>query len=170
MEELIIRGVPTRTWKHAPTTLRTVLEISAFHGDKDFLVYEDERFTFAEHFRHRGRPRPRPGRASTASGKGDRVAIAMRNLPEWVMAFWAAISVGAVVVPLNAWWTGPELAYGLLDSGTAVVFVDEEREERIRPHLAELPEPAHRGGVLRGARRAAAAGRPPPARPWSARA
>jgi long-chain acyl-CoA synthetase len=138
MEELTIRGVPTRTWKSAPATLRTVLELSALHGDKDFLVYEDERYTFAEHFRmvatlghalaERYGIRP-----------GDRVAIAMRNLPEWVMAFWATISVGAVAVPLNAWWAGPELCYGLLDSGTQLVFVDEERLERLRPHLAELP-------------------------------
>ena len=64
----------------------------------------------------------------------------MRNLPEWVIAFWASIAVGAVVVPLNAWWTGPELAYGLSDSGTAVVFVDEERQERILPHLGDIPD------------------------------
>jgi long-chain acyl-CoA synthetase len=139
METLTIRGVPTRTWKKAPSTLRSVLEMSALHGDQTFLVYEDERITFAEHFR-------------TAAGlahalvdrfgirPGDRVAIAMRNLPEWVTAFWAAIAAGAVVVPLNAWWTGAELAYGLSDSGTTVVFVDEERRERIRPHLGEIPE------------------------------
>ena len=139
MEDLVIRGIPTRTWKSAPATLRTVLEMSAFHGDKDFLVYEDERFTFAEHYR---------AVATLAHAlvdqfgitKGDRVAIAMRNLPEWVMAFWASIAVGAVVVPLNAWWTGPELAYGLSDSGTALVFVDEERRERILPHLDEIPD------------------------------
>jgi long-chain acyl-CoA synthetase len=138
MEELTIRGIPTRTWKSAPATLRAVLELSALHGDKDFLVYEDERVSFAEHF------------AIAASlghalaerfgiAKGDRVAIAMRNLPEWIMAFWASISVGAVVVPINAWWTGPELTYALFDSGSSVVFVDEEREGRIRPHLGELP-------------------------------
>jgi long-chain acyl-CoA synthetase len=138
MEDLVIRGVPTRTWKSAPSTLRTVLELSSLHGDQDFLVYEDERYSFAEHFRIVATL----GRALTEQygvGKGDRVAIAMRNLPEWVMAFWAAISVGAVVVPLNAWWTGPELSYGLLDSSTSVVFVDEEREARIRPHLGDLP-------------------------------
>jgi len=138
MEDLVIRGVPTRTWKSAPSTLRTVLELSSLHGDNDFLVYEDERYSFAEHFRIVATL----GRALTERygvEKGDRVAIAMRNLPEWVMAFWAAISVGAVVVPLNAWWTGPELTYGLLDSGTSVVFVDEEREARIRPHLGDLP-------------------------------
>src|SRR6476660_4176295 len=61
----------------------------------------------------------------------------MRNLPEFPLAFWAAASVGAVVVPLNAWWTGPELAYGLADSGARVLFADGERVERLTPHLAE---------------------------------
>ena len=158
MEDLTIRGIPTRTWKSAPSTLRTVLELSAHHGDKDFLVYEDERMTFAEHFR---------AVAALAHElverfgitKGDRVAIAMRNLPEWVIAFWASISVGAVVVPLNAWWTGPELAYGLDDSGLG----------RLRrrgapaapaPPPRRGPRPPDHGGVLRGARsRRRAAGR-----------
>jgi len=138
MEEVVIRGIPTRTWKTAPATLRAVFELSALHGDKDFLVYEDERVTFAENHR-----------AVAALGHqlverfgvqpGDRVAIAMRNLPDWVMAFWAAITVGAVAVPLNAWWTGEELAYGLSDSGTRVAFVDEERQQRIAHHLGEVP-------------------------------
>ncbi len=138
MEELTIRGIPTRTWKSAPATLRSVLELSSHHGDKDFLVYEDERVTFAEHFRiAAGLARVLIEQFGIT--RGDRVAIAMRNLPEWVMAFWASIAAGAVVVPLNAWWTGPELAYGLSDSGTSVVFVDEERKGRILPHLGEVP-------------------------------
>ncbi len=139
MEDLTIRGIPTRTWKLAPATLRSILELSSMHGDNDFLVYEDETVTFAEHFRIAAGL----GRALAEQfgiEKGDRVAIAMRNLPEWVMAFWASIAVGAVVVPLNAWWTGAELAYGLSDSGSSVVFVDEERQARILPHLAEIPQ------------------------------
>ena len=138
IEELSIRGIPTRTWKTAPATLRAVLELSSLHGDKDFLVYEDERVTFAEHFRIVATLARALGEQFGVT-KGDRVAIAMRNLPEWVMAFWASIAVGAVVVPLNAWWTGAELAYGLNDSGTTVVFVDEERQGRILPQLDEIP-------------------------------
>ena len=138
MEELTIRGVPTRTWKGAPATLRTVLELSALHGDKDFLVYEDERITFAEHFEAvTALAHALVGRFGIT--KGDRVAIAMRNLPEWVIAFWASIAVGAIVVPLNAWWTGPELAYGLSDSGASLAFVDEERQRRVLPHLGDVP-------------------------------
>jgi len=139
MEDLTIRGIPTRTWKSAPGTLRSVLELSSLHGDKDFLVYEDERITFAEHYRiAAGLATQLVERFGVT--KGDRVAIAMRNLPEWVMAFWASIAAGAVVVPINAWWTGAEIAYGLSDSGSSVVFVDEERKGRILPHLDDIPD------------------------------
>jgi long-chain acyl-CoA synthetase len=62
----------------------------------------------------------------------------MRNIPEWIMAFWAASLAGAIVVPLNAWWSGEELRYGLEDSGSKVAFVDTERVERIRSFLGGL--------------------------------
>jgi long-chain acyl-CoA synthetase len=139
MEDLTIRGIRTRTWKQAPASLRSVLELSSLHGDSDYLVYEDERVTFAEHFRI-AVGLARVLIEELGIQKGDRVAIAMRNLPEWVMAFWASIAAGAVVVPLNAWWTGAELAYGLSDSGTSVAFVDEERRDRILPHLETIPD------------------------------
>jgi long-chain acyl-CoA synthetase len=137
MEELTIRGVPTRAWKHAPPSLRAVLDMSLAHNDATFLVYEDERTTFAEHYRiactlaHRLRD-------EFGVAQGDRVAIAMRNLPEWVMAFWATTVAGAIVVPLNAWWSGEELRYGLSDSGSKIAFVDQERAARLRPHIGDL--------------------------------
>ena len=136
--EETIRGIALNVWKNAPPSLRAVLELSRGHGGQTFLVYENERLTFEEHFRataHLG------NRLVTDYGvaKGDRVAIAMRNFPEWVLAFWAAAVAGAVVVPLNAWWTGDELAYGLADSGATVLFADGEREERLRPHWDDLP-------------------------------
>jgi len=139
MEDVDIRGVRTRVWKHCPPTLRHVLELSRGHGSKDFLVYEDERTTFDEHFRIAATIAHRL-RDQFGVARGDRVAIAMRNLPEWAMTFWGAAAAGAVVVPLNAWWTGPELHYGLEDSGASVVVVDAERLARLLPHLGELPQ------------------------------
>jgi long-chain acyl-CoA synthetase len=139
MEEVDIRGVPTRVWKNCPADLRAVLELSRAHGDKDYLVYEDERTTFAEHYRRAGSI-ARGLRDRWDIGSGDRVAIAMRNLPEWAMGFWGASVAGGVVVPLNAWWTSAELQYGLADSGTAVAFVDAARLDRLAPTLAELPD------------------------------
>ena len=134
IDQAVIRGVPTRVWKNAAPTLRDVLTQSRRHGEKVFLVYEDERMTFEEHFRasaHLANVLADRFRVE----KGDRIAIAMRNFPEWALAFWAITAAGAVVVPLNAWWTGPELEYGLADSGSRLVFVDSEREARLAGHL-----------------------------------
>jgi long-chain acyl-CoA synthetase len=137
MEEVEIFGVPTRVWKSCPPSLRSLLELSLFHGDATYLVYEDERMSFKEHFAAVA------GLATVLAEDygvkpGDRVTVAMRNYPEWVIGFWAAAALGAVIVPLNAWWTGPELAYGLEDSGTKVALVDNDRLGRLLPHLGDL--------------------------------
>ena len=145
MEEVLIRGVATRTWKNAAPSLRAVLEQSLVHRRLAFRVYEDESLMFEQHFAAAATMAHRLA-ADFGVQKGDRVAIAMRNFPEWSIAFWAAASLGAVVVPLNAWWTGPELEYGLSDSGSVVVFVDDERNERLAEHLSALP--ALRGVIV----------------------
>ncbi len=147
MEEVAIRGVRMRAWKSAPPNLRSVLDLSLAYGDADFIVYEDERISFERHYRIASTLAHRL-RDELGVEKGDRVAIAMRNLPEWIVAFWAAAVAGAVAVPLNAWWTGGELAYGIEDSGSTVAFVDAERAARLRPHRADLP--ALRGLVTVG--------------------
>jgi len=135
IETVDIRGVPTKVFTHAPPSLRAVWEGSAAHGDNDYLVFEDERITFAE--AHQQARSLATWLRNEGVQQRDRVAIATRNYPEWAIAFWAAQVLGAVVVPLNAWWTGPELAYGLQDSGAVVLFIDDERAERIAPHLAD---------------------------------
>ena len=141
MDEVEIRGVRTRVWKHAPPSLRAILELSRLHGDKPFLVYEDERLTFEEHFRHAAAFAHRLAERYGVR-KGDRVAIAMRNFPEWSIAFFGAAALGAVVVPLNAWWTAPELEYGLRDSGARLLIADRERAERLAGALPGLGIPA----------------------------
>ncbi|OYU69036.1 MAG: fatty acid--CoA ligase [Alphaproteobacteria bacterium PA2] len=137
MEERLIRGVLTRTWKHAPPTLRDIFLNGQTFPDREFLVYEDDRATYAAY----GKATLKLAHQLLADGvkKGDRIAVIMRNLPEWPVAFWAGILVGAIVTPLNAWWTGPELEYGLADSGTKIAIVDDERLERITESLDALP-------------------------------
>jgi long-chain acyl-CoA synthetase len=137
MEAAAIRGVETRVWKNGPKTLVEVFQLGRSHGDREFLVYEGDRASYdawaratlalADAFRAEG------------VGKGDRVALVMRNLPEWPVVFFAAALCGAIIVPLNAWWTGPELEYGLADSGSKLAVVDAERHERIAEHLDHLP-------------------------------
>ena len=138
MEELRIRGVMTRVWKHAPPTLSDVFLSGAAHGGREFLVYEEERATY----RAFARAALAIAHALVEAGvrKGDRVAIAMRNLPEWPVALFGGVLVGAIATPLNAWWTGAELEYALGDSGAKVAFVDAERFERIAPHLRNCPQ------------------------------
>ncbi len=138
MEEVVIRGISTRTWKNAPRSLRQVLEQSRSFGDRDFLVYEDDHLGFETHYRSAAQLASKLV-SEFGVRQGDRVAIAMRNFPEWSIGFWAAASIGAVLVPLNAWWTGPELEYGLADSGSVLLFCDEERLERVGEHLGALP-------------------------------
>jgi long-chain acyl-CoA synthetase len=135
--ETEICGLATRVWKNCPPTLRSILELSKGFGEATFLVYEDERMTFTEHFAEAAAfTHVLADRYGVVAG--DRVAIVMRNYPEWVVSFWAAAALGAVIVPLNAWWTGAELAYGLEDSGSKVAVVDAERLGRILPHLVGL--------------------------------
>ncbi|MFI4975484.1 MAG: class I adenylate-forming enzyme family protein [Caulobacterales bacterium] len=143
MQTISIRGRPTRVYKNAPPHLRALLDASRQWGARDFIVFEDERLTYDAHYR-----------AVSALAhvladrfgvvKGDRVAIAMRNLPEWSIAFWAGIAIGAVVTPLNGWGTGDDLNYGVSDSGARVAILDAERLQRLQPYLHEL----HLAGVI----------------------
>ena len=138
IETLPIRGIMTRTWKNAPPTLRHIFQTSRTFPDREFLVYDDERATYDAF----ARATLTLARQLQADGvqKGDRVAVIMRNLPEWPVAFFAGILVGAIVTPLNAWWTGGELEYGLADSGAKVAIVDDERLGRISEYLDTLPD------------------------------
>ena len=105
IEERDIRGVRTRVWKNAPPTMREVFLLGRSHGDRTFVVYRDERASY-ESF---ARAALAIAEALQQAGvkKGDRVAIAMRNVPEWPAAFFGCLLVGGVATLLNAWWTGP---------------------------------------------------------------
>lgn len=125
-----VRGVPMRVYKNAPASLRDMFLGTAAFGDQDFLIYEDQTLTFSEHFKQVAAIAAHLKEKGIK--KGDRVAIGMRNYPEWVVSFWACQAIGAVTVALNAWWTGGELDYALEDSGASLLIVDEERLERLK--------------------------------------
>ncbi len=139
--EETIRGVRLKVWKHQPPTLRAVCEMAKGHGEKVFMVYEDERVSYDAF--HRAVAAFAVELQAQGVVKGDRVAVIMRNVPEWAVAFYAAASIGAIVTPLNAWWTGPELEYGLTDSGSKVAVMDAERYQRMTGHLANCPALSH---------------------------
>ena len=124
-EQRVIGGVPTTVFTNAPATLGEVFAAARGHRGRPFLVYEDERVTYqgfaraavrVAHLLADGGVRP-----------GDRVAVVVANVPQWPVVFYGAVLAGAIVVPLNAWWTGPELAHALTDSGATVAFVDQKQ-------------------------------------------
>ncbi len=132
-----IDGQPQKVFQNAPPSLRALFDAARGHGDAVFIVYEDERWSFTE-FMSRV-----DAMAALMAGhfeitKGDRVAIAMRNYPEWIVAFAATVSLGGIAVCMNAWWTSEELEYGLEDSGAKLIVADAERIERAAPHLGRL--------------------------------
>ena len=132
--EMPIRGVLTRVFRAGPATLVDTLETSRQFGDRTFVVYEDESWTFAEHYALVARLAHRLV-DDFGVRPGDRVAIAMRNYPEWIATFWATAAAGAISVPLNAWWTAGELEYALSDSGATVLVADEARARSLDGHL-----------------------------------
>ena len=174
--DAVIGGRTLRVFKHAPASMRALYEETA--TDLPFLSYDDERWTFAQAWQAAARI----GHVlvhDCGVRHGERVAIAMRNYPEWVLAFTAITAIGAVAVGMNAHWQADELAFALADCDARVVFADAERLQR----LAEC-EPARvcrccavradavdcrralAGGADRGpGRRAHAAGRDRPRRP-----
>lgn len=135
----VVRGVALKSFAAAPPNMRSMWEMSAGHGDKDYLVYEDERFTYNE--MHAMVRKLAQHLVAHGVGSGTRVALAMRNYPEWVAGYWATISIGAAVVGMNAWWTAPEMEYALNDSAPLVLIADDERLERFQ-QLTNVP-PMH---------------------------
>lgn len=137
VDEVEIRGSTYTVFTGAPGTLRDLFDLTRLYDAAEFLVYEDERYTFADTY---ARADGIAAALQTRYGvrPGDRVAIAMRNLPEWIMTYLGALSIGAVVVSMNAWWTADEMEFALEDSGASVLVADPERVERSRASTERL--------------------------------
>jgi acyl-CoA synthetase (AMP-forming)/AMP-acid ligase II len=136
--ETEVFGNKLKAWALAPPSLRDVWAMTEGHADADYLVYQDERWTYAE-------ARDEVARianwlSSIGVQQHDRVAINMRNYPEWMLAYWAVVSMGAVAVGMNAWWVAEEMKYGLKDSAPKVLICDRERLERFGEIRDEFPD------------------------------
>lgn len=135
LNETIIRGVQTRAFKAIPPHIRGLMQLSrGDHGDgaADYLVFDDKRWSYDAFCAESNRIAHALQR-DLGVVKGQPVAIAMRNCPEFLFLFTAITSIGAVVVFLNGWWTTEELEYALKDSGAQIVFGDRQRVERLQP-------------------------------------
>ena len=136
--EAEIRGIRLPVFQNAPPHLRAVLQLAvAEHGDATFLVFEEERSSFSD-FNTQVNRLAQALVDEYGIKAGDRVAICMRNYPEYMVAMMAIVSIGAVIVFLNSWWTGEELIYGFEDSGAKLVFTDGPRGGAIAPFAQKL--------------------------------
>lgn len=133
-----VLGEPTEVFADRLPSLRSFLELSRGFGDAEYIVYEDRRITFAEHHRLVASV-ARALREKFDVGPGDRVAILAANCPEWIVAWWATVSLGAVAVGLNGWWVRDEILYGVEDCGAKVLIGDEKRLARLRAGDVRIP-------------------------------
>jgi len=129
VEENVL-GETMNVFKNRPTSLREYVANSAAYGEREYIVYGDRRITYADHLKLV---------ASTAQflserygvGPGDRVAIFSENRPEWIVAYWATVSLGAIATALNGWWTTDEAIFGIGITEPRVVLGDTKRLARI---------------------------------------
>lgn len=137
MEDIEVYGRKVKAFKNVPDSLRAIYDNAMTRADQTYLVYGEETWTFGEVV-------GRAGEVAAALTQdygvepGDRVAIAMRNYPEWIVSFAAITSIGGIAVCLNAWWTSEEMAYGLEDCRAKVLICDSERLERGTATLKKL--------------------------------
>jgi long-chain acyl-CoA synthetase len=136
-ETVTIDGQELSVFAHVPTNLGELYTLGLEFGDKTFLVYQQERFSFAESLDLALRM-ARVLKEKYEIQLGDRVAICARNSPEWCMAYMAITLIGAIAVPMNSWWKSPELKYGLSDSDSKLIFLDPTRLDLVQPFLGSL--------------------------------
>eukprot|EP00931_Biecheleriopsis_adriatica_P051461 TRINITY_DN29847_c0_g1_i1.p1 TRINITY_DN29847_c0_g1~~TRINITY_DN29847_c0_g1_i1.p1 ORF type:complete len:594 (+),score=135.83 TRINITY_DN29847_c0_g1_i1:50-1831(+) len=136
-----------RCWQRGPNSIVHLTLPELFgdcftrFGDQEFLIYEEERLTFSQVLES-SVALSRTLQLKYSVCRGACVAVAGRNYPEWVIAFLAVSGhLNAVTLPVNAWWTGDELKYGLRDSQTCLLIADLERLQRA-PFLDEMGIPA----------------------------
>jgi len=133
-----VGGNKLKAYKHAPGSMRDLWMLGQGYGDQEYIVYGEERYTFAQAgqivanfsawLQGRG------------IGSGDRVAIALRNYPEWIFAYWGVIAVGGVVVGMNAWWVADEMAYALSDSEPKILIADDQRLATFADIATDFPD------------------------------
>ncbi len=132
-----IDGVETPVFAKTPANLGKLYERGLEEPELPFLVYQDERYSFGETIEF-SRRLARVLLEDYGIGKGDRVAICARNSTEWCISYMAGTLIGAIVVPMNSWWKGPELEYGLQDSGSRLLIADLPRYLAVAPFLEGL--------------------------------
>jgi len=129
-----IRGVNYKCFDSKILNLNDYFKLSLKFPNNEMLIFEDERYTY-EHSFAQSSAFANALIKNFGVEKGDRIAIASRNYPEWINSFIAITSIGAIAVPLNSWWTSNELKYAIDNCGAKIIIVDDKRYDRIKPFI-----------------------------------
>ncbi|WP_262695430.1 class I adenylate-forming enzyme family protein [Kordiimonas aquimaris] len=135
--EAEVNGRMQTVFAHQPATMRDALMMFYGHGDREYLVYGDTRLTFAQTI-EKASQFAQALVDDYGVKKGDRVALAMRNYPEWVIAYMGIVASGGIAVLMNAWWKSEELDWALKDCGAALAVTDCRRAEYMMATAEEL--------------------------------
>jgi acyl-CoA synthetase (AMP-forming)/AMP-acid ligase II len=123
-EELVL-GEPMQVFRNRKRHFLELLETSAaLYGTREFLVFEGgPRVTFAE-FRVRVLSTAEKMHRELKIRQGERIAICAKNGPGWIIAASAALTLGAVVVAMNSWWTPEDIQLALELTEPAAILID----------------------------------------------
>ncbi|ATY13140.1 fatty acid--CoA ligase [Amycolatopsis sp. AA4] len=138
-----VAGRPAKVFARRHRCLTELLEASRGFGDREYLVTVDSRLTFARHY-DRVAALASVLRNEYGVGRGDRVALCAANCPEWIVGFWAAVSLGAIAVGMNSMWAAPEVAHGLDLTTPKVVLTDAARTPLVAAPVLEFGSPEYR--------------------------
>ena len=137
LEEVDIRNIRLKTFANAARHISELLDNCDEYGDAEFIVFEEERYTYND-FRSEVNRLAQVLKTQFGISKGDRVAICMRNYPEYLTAIMAIASLGGIIVFLNSWWTTQELEYAFIDSNAKLVFTEASVAKRMKPFAKGL--------------------------------
>ncbi len=133
-----VLGERMQVLKQRKRSLRQLLEESAAHGDKEYIVHGERRIGYAEHLRQVA-SLAAAFRERYGIGPGDRVAILAENRPEWILSFWASVSLGGIAAALNGWWTADEILYGVRHCDPKLLVIDRKRRDRVADRDLGVP-------------------------------
>ena len=118
-------GIAYKEFVNAPKNLKDYFELGYLHPETDWLVFNEERYTFKEI--HQRAKKTANALLDSGLKKGDRVAVCMANNPEYIIIYMGCMLAGLVLVPLNSWWVPKEVIYGLNNSGSKILIADFKR-------------------------------------------
>jgi len=129
-----VLGVEMDVFKNRPRSLVDFIELSASHGEKPYLIYQDKVISFTQHL-SLVKKAAHILQSEYSVKPGDRVAIYAANCPEWIVFFWATVSLGGIACGLNGWWKGSEALKAIDAAQPNIIVADQKRSERISVQL-----------------------------------